>query len=192
MHDQKLTSTKRWLKNRRSQRIDLNVPVVVYRGPGEGPQFYENTQTLVVSAHGALMTLTDMVAPRQRLLVQNPNSGEHQECRVVSVKQELIGPPKVAVEFTRPAPSFWRIAFPPADWSALGQPSASVNFKLPRLPGHMSGYRVQFGDRELAGSKSRRPYAGFLHRFECKWKLLFQERTHISRRTAKAGRGDVA
>src|SRR5271167_914781 len=105
MYDEKLTSAKRWLKNRRSQRIDLNVPVVVYRPPGEGPQFYENTQTLAVSAHGALMTLTDMVAPRQMLLMQNPNSGDHQECRVVSVKMELTGPPKVAVEFTRPAPS---------------------------------------------------------------------------------------
>ena len=118
MHDQELTTTKRWLKNRRSQRIDLNVPVVVYRTPGEGPQFFENTQTLVVSAHGALLTLTDMVAPRQKLLMQNPNSGEHQECRVVSVKEELTGPPKVAVEFTRPAPGFWHIAFPPADWRA--------------------------------------------------------------------------
>jgi len=118
MYDEKLTNTKRWLKNRRSQRIALNVPLVVYRAPGEGPQFYENTQTLVVSAHGALMALTDMVAPRQMLLVQNPNSGEHLECRVVSVKKELVGPPKVAVEFTRPAPSFWHIAFPPADWTA--------------------------------------------------------------------------
>jgi hypothetical protein len=117
MDDQKLTNTKRWLKNRRSQRVELNLPVVVYRAPGEGPQFYENTQTLVVSAHGALMALSDMVAPRQRLLVQNPNSGEHLECRVVSVKKELIGPPKVAVEFTRPSPGFWHIAFPPADWN---------------------------------------------------------------------------
>jgi hypothetical protein len=30
---------------------------------------------------------------------------------VVSVKKERIGPPKVAVEFTQPAPSFWRIVF---------------------------------------------------------------------------------
>jgi PilZ domain-containing protein len=118
MYDQKLTNTKRWLKNRRSQRIDLNVPVVVYRPPREGPQFYESTQTLVVSAHGALMVLTDMVAPKQRLLVQNTDSGEQQECRVVYVKNELTGPPKVAVEFARPAPSFWHIAFPPADWTA--------------------------------------------------------------------------
>jgi hypothetical protein len=119
MYDQELTQAKRWSKDRRSQRIELNVPVVVYRAPGEGPQFYESTQTLVVSAHGALFALTDMVAPRQRLLVQNPNSGQHLECRVISVKKGPIGPPKVAVEFTRPAPSFWHLAFPPADWNAI-------------------------------------------------------------------------
>jgi hypothetical protein len=118
MYDKKLTGTNRLSKNRRSQRIEMTVPVVVYRPRGEGPQFYENTQTLVISAHGALVALTDMVTPRQKLQVQNPDSGEHLECRVVTVKKELIGPPTVAVEFTRPAPSFWRIAFPPADWKA--------------------------------------------------------------------------
>ena len=119
MYDEKPTNTKQWLKNRRSQRIDLSVPVVVYRPPREGPQFYERTQTLVVSAHGALMALTGMVAPKQRLLVQNPGSGENLECRVVSVKKEPIGPPRVAVEFARPTPSFWHIAFPPSDWKAI-------------------------------------------------------------------------
>lgn len=97
----------------------MNVPVVVYRAQGEGPQFYENTETRVVSAHGALLTLKDAVAPTQRLHVQNPNSGEHLECRVVSVKKAPIGPPEVAVEFMRPTPSFWRIAFPPADWNLI-------------------------------------------------------------------------
>ena len=117
MHDQKLTNTKRWLKNRRSQRIDLNVPVVVYPAPNQGRQFYESTQTLVVSAHGALLALTDMVTPKQRLLMQNAESGEQEECRVVSVEKGLTGPPKVAVEFTQPAPSFWHLAYPPADWT---------------------------------------------------------------------------
>ena len=117
MRDQKLANKVRLLKNRRSQRIDLNVPVVVYPPPNEGPQFYESTQTLVVSAHGALLALTDIVTPKQRLLVQNAESGEQEECRVVSVKKELTGPPKVAVEFTQPAPNFWHLAFPPADWT---------------------------------------------------------------------------
>ena len=118
MSNQQLTDAKRWLRRRRSQRIELNVPVVAHRPPKYGPQFYESTQTLVVSAHGALVGLTDNVAPKQRLLVQNVDSGEQQECRVVSVEKVLIGPPRVAVEFTRRAASFWRIAFPPTDWNA--------------------------------------------------------------------------
>jgi PilZ domain-containing protein len=89
---------------RRSQRVEVNVPVVVYRPPRQGPQFYEKTQTLVVSAHGALMAVADNVASKQRLLVQDIGSGEQQECHVVYVKKELTGQPQVAVEFIRPAP----------------------------------------------------------------------------------------
>jgi hypothetical protein len=117
MYEEKPTTTKRWLKNRRSQRIELSVPVVAYRTPREGPLFYENTQTLVVSAHGALMTLTELVSPRQKIHVQNVSSGEHVECCVISVKNAPIGPPRVAVEFTQATPSFWHIAYPPADWN---------------------------------------------------------------------------
>jgi len=108
------------LKSRRSRRIDLDVPVVVHRPPKEGPQFHESTKTLVVNAHGALLALKGMVAPRQRLFLQNTASGEQQECRVVSVNHELTGPPTVAVEFSKPAPSFWRVAFPPTDWNSSG------------------------------------------------------------------------
>jgi hypothetical protein len=116
MSDQQ-TGAKRWLKNRRSERIELRVPVVIYRPAGEGPPFYENTQTLVVNAHGALIPLTALVATKQRLLLQNTNSGEQQECRVVSINHERTGPSKVAVEFTQPSPRIWRVAYPPADWT---------------------------------------------------------------------------
>jgi hypothetical protein len=118
MSDQQLTNTKRWLKERRSQRIDLTVPIVVHRPAKEGPQFYERAQTLVVNAHGALMALAEKVAPTQKLLMQNIDGGEQKECRVVYVEKELAGPTKVAVEFTRPAASFWHIAYPPDDWTA--------------------------------------------------------------------------
>jgi len=109
---------KRWQKARRSQRLPLDISVLVHRPPKEGPQFYERTRTLSASAHGALLALTGLVAPRQRLLLQNSASGEQQECRVVSVERDLAGPSKVAVEFARPAPGFWRIAYPPADWKS--------------------------------------------------------------------------
>jgi len=118
MSHQQLNEPKPWLSKRRSQRIDLNLPVVVHRPAKDGPQFYESTQTLVVSAHGALVALVDLVAPKQRLFMQNVDTGEQQECRVVYVQKVLMGPPRVAVEFTRPLANFWRIAFPPADWNA--------------------------------------------------------------------------
>jgi len=96
----------------------MSVSVVVHRPAKYGPLFYESTQTLVINVHGALIPLADKVAPKQRLLIQNVDSGEQQECRVVSVESVRMGPPRVAVEFTQPLPSFWRIAFPPDDWNA--------------------------------------------------------------------------
>ena len=111
-----LRNSKAWSRTRRSQRIDLSVPVVLHRRPAEGPQFSERTQTLVVNAHGALLALVEKVVPEQRLLMQNSKTGEQKECRVVYVRKELTGPTNVAVEFAQPAPTFWRIAYPPADW----------------------------------------------------------------------------
>ena len=83
MSDQQVTTMKRWSKARRSQRIALTVPVVVHRPRIEGPQFSETAQTLVVNAHGALMSLAERVTPEQRLLMQNIDSGEQKECRLV-------------------------------------------------------------------------------------------------------------
>lgn len=117
MTGQSLNDAKQWLMKRRSQRIELNIAVVVHRERNVGPEFSEKTQTLVASAHGALMALSERVTLSEKLLMQNINSGEQQECHVVYVNKERTGPIKVAVEFTRPAPSFWRIAYPPADWT---------------------------------------------------------------------------
>ena len=110
-----ITKSK-WSEKRRSQRIALSIPVILHRRPPEGPPFSETTQTLVVNAHGALTALVEKVAPEQKLVMQNTASGEQKECRVVSVKKELSGPTRVAVEFTEAVPKFWRIAYPPADW----------------------------------------------------------------------------
>src|SRR5712664_4027639 len=79
MSDQQLTDTKQWLRKRRSQRIELTVPVVVHRPLNEGLQFSERAQTLVVNAHGALMSLAEKVTPKQKLLMQNIDTGEQKE-----------------------------------------------------------------------------------------------------------------
>lgn len=127
MPDQQPNNTRRWLRTRRSRRIELNAPIVVHRHAKEGPQFSERTHTLDVNAHGALMALAGMVAPKQRLFVQNITSGEQLECRVVYVEEDLLGPTKVAVEFTQPSPSFWRIAYPPDDWTKSVEPPGATS-----------------------------------------------------------------
>ena len=117
MIQQQSRQPKPWAKKRRSQRVVLSVPVLVYRPPRAGSPFFEGTHTLVVSAHGAVIGLTANVAPDQRLLMQHSLSGEKQECRIVFTDKQSAGPTQVAVEFQQPAPNFWHIAFPPTDWA---------------------------------------------------------------------------
>ena len=106
-----------WKKKRRSQRLALSVPVVAYRPQKLGPHFSEGTRTLMVSAHGALISLTSKVVANQKLVLKHALSGEEQECRVVFTQKKPMGPTEVGIEFRQPAPHFWHIAFPPSDWT---------------------------------------------------------------------------
>jgi hypothetical protein len=107
-----------WKEKRRSQRLALSVPVIAFRSQKLGLPFSEGTRTLMVSAHGALISLTARVVADQRLVLKHALSGEEQECRVVFTQTKLTGPTEVGIEFWQPAPNFWHIAFPPSDWTS--------------------------------------------------------------------------
>ncbi len=109
-----------WKEKRRSQRLALSVSVVAYRSQKQGLAFSEGTRTLVVSAHGALISLTAKVAVDQTLLLKNALTGEELECRVVFTQKKAMGSTDVGIEFREPAPGFWNIAFPPVDWASAG------------------------------------------------------------------------
>ncbi len=92
------------------------MPILVYgHGLDEEP-FWEETHTLIVNAQGALIGLAASVALEQRLVLTNLSTGAEAECHVVYVGQMRDAKIEVGVEFTRPAPRFWNIAFPPKDW----------------------------------------------------------------------------
>jgi len=55
------------------------------------------------------------VTTGQLLTITNSDSKEEQACRVVYVNAQL-DKHEVGIEFMKPAPSFWRVAFPPSDW----------------------------------------------------------------------------
>jgi hypothetical protein len=99
---------------RRSQRVVTRLRVKVLRHEGAHDILSEDTHTLVVNAHGALLRLAMIVRRGDVLTLKNSMSHEEKEIRVVRVdeKQKVV-----AVEFTTPAPKFWYIDFPPPDWN---------------------------------------------------------------------------
>jgi hypothetical protein len=104
-------------ENRRSERVMLQVSVIVRTRTREGKASEEETLTSVVNAHGGLMKLKMEVQAGQPILLINAKTGIEERCRVVRVEHGA-GPSAVAFEFDRPAPHFWPITFPPASWGS--------------------------------------------------------------------------
>jgi hypothetical protein len=102
---------------RRSQRVLLRMPIlVIARGP-DNQHVSEHAFTSCVNAHGALIFLALKVEIGQKFIIKNTETYEEQFVRVVRTNPAPEGKLEVAIEFLRPAPKFWRIAFPPDDWA---------------------------------------------------------------------------
>jgi hypothetical protein len=108
--------TKTGPEGRRSFRVTIAIPVVVY---GRGPDariFYEETSTQVVNAHGGRVTMHAQVARGQEVVLVNRKNGREVSCRVVYYRARGASPHEVGLEFDAPEPRFWGINFPPPDW----------------------------------------------------------------------------
>jgi hypothetical protein len=115
---------------RRSQRVMLRLPITVSASSSDG-SFCEETQTVVVNAHGALIMLTAKVSQQQSLRLKSPAYSEEQTCRVTYIGPITEGRTQIGIEFTKPAPYFWHIAFPPEDWVPSLEPAqAGAKSKL--------------------------------------------------------------
>ncbi len=101
---------------RRSERILVDMPVVV-RGHSDSRAFQEETFTVTVSAHGALLMLEARVALGQKLIVMNPKNSDEREVRVAYKGAVHAGLAQVAVEFANPSPEFWQMDSPPQNWN---------------------------------------------------------------------------
>ena len=102
---------------RRSQRLFIQVPVVVEAQLTNESKFSETTRTLVVNAHGALVESSTQLEQGQTLILRSVRTNEQQESLVKLVSPGDSGKFNVALEFTKPNPTFWHITFPPEDWS---------------------------------------------------------------------------
>jgi hypothetical protein len=102
---------------RRSLRVLLSVSVIIRGTNPDGSAFSEETKTLVVNAHGALIHLRAEAKSNQKITMTHKSTGETQECRIVHIGPAQAGKAQVGIEFAKPSPEFWRISFPPEDWN---------------------------------------------------------------------------
>jgi len=95
----------------------MQVPVRVRGSDAQGRSFEEEAVTLAINAHGALIQLQARLTSGGKVLLQHNQTHEEQECQVVFLGPVRSGKAEIGLEFSSPRPTFWRVAFPPEDWS---------------------------------------------------------------------------
>ncbi len=102
---------------RRSQRVLMQVSIRIRGTDAQGKEFEEFTETLAINAHGALVLLAARVTSGGKILMRHNKTEEEQECKVVFLGRVRSGKVEIGLEFSSPRPTFWRVAFPPEDWT---------------------------------------------------------------------------
>jgi len=97
------------------QRVMLRVPVTIHAAL-QGKETTLEASTFSVSNAGALLIMKRGLPADCRFVLEHSQTKERIVCRVTRAPREMPEGSHVSVEFDSPAPNFWRIAFPPADW----------------------------------------------------------------------------
>jgi PilZ domain. len=109
--DESMMTTVEFSAPRRSARIFRKMKMQAQGRAHNGKKFRETCQTLVVSAHGGLLTLKHEVDNGELLTITNPETQEEIECRIVFLGDLCDGGQRVGVEFLTPSPRFWGLDF---------------------------------------------------------------------------------
>jgi hypothetical protein len=99
-----------------------------------GVAFTENTSTLVVNAHGGLLSLKEVVFEGQILTLKHTRTTEETSCTVMNISAKANGVTEVGVEFSKPNARFWRVSFPPEDWTPHSPDAKPVTFNPHSFP----------------------------------------------------------
>jgi hypothetical protein len=102
-------------QRKRSQRVLLRVSANVHVML-KGKQATLETTTVSVHREGALVLMKHSLPPETRLVLEHRATKEKIGCRVTRAAKEMAEGFHISVEFDSPAPDFWKIVFPPADW----------------------------------------------------------------------------
>ncbi len=112
---------------RRSQRVLMQVPIRLRGTDVQGKDFEELTETLAINAHGALVLLTARLTSGGLVHMRHNKTEEEQECHVAFLGPVRSGKAEIGLEFTTPRPTFWRVAFPPEDWTSKSPEARTIS-----------------------------------------------------------------
>jgi hypothetical protein len=118
-HTYKMAPTTTFTQDRRSSRVFMRLRVIVAGKDHNRRRFREACETIVISAHGALLCLAHSLDDDAQLVLTNPFNQEEQECRVVYLGEDSGNGQRVGIEFLTPAPHFWGMEFSQPDWSSI-------------------------------------------------------------------------
>src|ERR1700730_7448609 len=105
-------------RQRRSSRVFTRIPVRASGKSIQGRKFRENSQTIVINAHGGLLYLQETVDIGADLVLINPITDEEQICRIVYVIDTSKKATPVGAQFLVPSPHPWGVEFDFADLSS--------------------------------------------------------------------------
>jgi hypothetical protein len=94
---------------RRSKRVRTRVPICVRFQDETKRSVSEQTHSVIVNEHGALILLATAVRVQQVVRVENLGSEKEVLCRVALIGPTFMGKTQVAVEFIMPMPGFWNV-----------------------------------------------------------------------------------
>jgi hypothetical protein len=113
----KTAGTMEERNRRRSERVVLRVPLQLSAKMPDGKRISIEVYSLVVNAHGGLLDVGMGMLRGQQVILTNPKNEKVASGKIVRAEESGEGRFAVAFEFEFPAPSFWPVSFPPADWS---------------------------------------------------------------------------
>lgn len=106
-------------ERRRSQRVMIRISVTIHlMSPGSKASTLRAV-TGNVSDHGAMIISSQSFSVGAHFMLENDRTRERILCRVTRTSQSAPDGYQIPVEFEKPAPKFWQIAFPPHDWKPL-------------------------------------------------------------------------
>ncbi|MGH9430519.1 MAG: hypothetical protein ACRD3T_03160 [Terriglobia bacterium] len=124
-------------EKRRTTRLSIAVPVTVSGKDAVGEAFQEETNTLNIDRHGALLALHHQVSAGSELTIENHFLEISVTARVVAFRDRIspADPDHVEIELVE-SKNVWGIQYPPKDWlRAMQQQRAAQPSSVSRATG---------------------------------------------------------